>query len=113
MLVVSVVVTVVTMRSTAGFVVLPTMLVSMAMPGHSPHEKRHARDQQEATHDVTLLALDLVLELEADEGDHSGQNERGEDVASGGEQADTSDATERPSLGSRHDRQRGPVIGKD
>jgi hypothetical protein len=58
-----------------------TMFVSMAVTGQAPNQKADARDHQNPADDVALLGFDLLLELEADQGHHTAQRDRGEDMA--------------------------------
>ena len=80
------------------------------MTRETPDEEREAGDDQDAADDVSLLCLDLLLELEADEGDDSAQNDGGEHMSKGGKAADLGHANERPPFGAADHREGHPVI---
>ena len=92
-----------------------TVVVAVRVPvsGQTPEEKADAGQDQDAADDVALLGLDLLLEAEPDESDHSGEDQRCEDVAGSGQGADPGYPEKAPALGAADDREGHPVVGKD
>ncbi len=62
---------------------------------------------------MALLRLDLLLELEADQSDHAAEDYRREYVTAGRECAQSPHPPKTPPFGTRHDRERHPMVRKD
>ena len=62
---------------------------------------------------MTLLGLDLLMELEADEGNQGAKDDGGQHVAAGGQEADPGHADQAPPLGSADNSEWHPMIRED
>jgi hypothetical protein len=87
--------------------------MGVAVAGEAPRQEAGAGQHEDSADDVPLLALDLALKLQTDHSDQATENQRGQNVAARSQDADPRRPSERPSLGSRHDGDRSPVVWKD
>ena len=62
----------------------------VAVTGETPYKETYAREDQDPTDEMTLLRLDLFLELQTDQRDNGSHRKRSENVAGRGQPADTS-----------------------
>lgn len=85
----------------------------VTVTGQTPDEKADAGEDEHAADDVSLLGLDLSLELEPDDGDHATERDRGQHVAPCGKEGRPGETRHAPFLSPGDHRQRDPVVGQD
>src|SRR5215467_11079114 len=95
-----------------GMCMAACMLV-VVMTSKLPDEKGESGEDQYCPHEVPLLCIDLTLELQADDGDDTGQQDRGQHMTRRGEGADACHTHYAPALGARNHCQWQPVVGQN
>jgi hypothetical protein len=85
-------------------------LMAVPMPGDAPREEAKPGEDKHDPDDMSLLRVDLVLELKSHPSHEGGHEEGGQDMPGGSQRTHPRHPRDTPALRARHHGERHPMI---